>query len=178
MRSVKDYLIDEILEIKDFELIANVEDNEILLLNENIINLLDDEFIETATEKGIAKRESYFKIQPFADDTLESRRFRLNAKWNSRLPYTYNQLVSRLNNLVGENGYTLSIKHLEYTLVLKINLGQKRMLQEAKNMIKNIAPCNLAVSVELQYNRHIDLSKFTHHQLSQKTHLELREEVL
>lgn len=178
MRSVRDYLIDKILEIKEFVLITDVEDKEISLLNESIINLLDDEFIETATEIGIAKREKLLKIQPFADDTIDSRRFRLNTKWNSRLPYTYKQLVARLNNLVGENGYTLSIKHLDYTLVLKINLGQKRMLQEAKNMIKNIAPCNLAVSVELQYNRHIDLSKFTHQQLNQNTHLELREEVL
>jgi predicted nucleotidyltransferase len=178
MRSVRDYLIDKILEIKDFEVIANIEDKELFLLNESIIDLLNDEFIETATEKGIAKRENFFKIQPFADDTLESRKFRLNAKWNSRLPYTHKQLIERLNSLVGENGYTLSIQYLEYTLVLKINLGQKRMLQEAKNMIRNIAPCNLAVSVELQYNRHIDLSKFTHQQLSQKTHLELREEVL
>ena len=136
MRSVKDYLIDEILIIKDFEFIADAEDKEILLLNESIINLLDDEFIETATEKGIAKRESFFKIQPFADDTLDSRRFRLNAKWNSRLPYTYNQLVSRLNNLVGEDGYILSIKRLEYTLILKINLGQKRNVARSKKYDK------------------------------------------
>ena len=178
MKSVKEYLIDKILDIKEFELIANAEDNEIKLLNQNIIDLLNDEFIETATDKGIAKRESFFNIQPFADDTLETRRFRLCTKWNSRLPYTYNQLVSRLNTLVGENGYTLSVNHLEYTLTLKINLGQKRMLQEAKNMMKNIAPCNLVVCVELQYNRHIDISKLTHKKLSQKTHSELREEVL
>ena len=176
--SVKKYLIDKILEIKDFEVITNIEDDEITLLNEAISKLLNDEFIETATETGVVKREVILNIQPFGDDTLDSRKFRIKTKWNSKLPYTYNQLINRLNSLVGENGYTLTINNSVYTLTIKINLGQKRMLQDVKNMINNIAPCNLVISVELQYNRHMDLAQFTHAYLGTKTHTELREEVL
>ncbi len=45
-------------------------------------------------------------------------------------------------------------------------------------MMRNIAPYNLSVSVELQYNRHIDLLRFTHQKLSQSKYKELKEEVL
>ncbi len=176
--SVKKYLIDKILEIKDFEIITDIHDGELIALNVAIANILDDEFITTANETGIARREKLLNIQPFYDDTLESRKFRIQTRWNSKLPYTYKQLENRLNSLIGTDGYTAIINYAAYTLIIKVNLGQKRMLQDVKIMMKNMSPANMVVKVELQYNRHIDLAQFTNLYLNTKTHFQLREEVL
>ncbi len=176
--SVKKYLIDKILEIKDFEIITDIHDEELTTLNAAIVNMLDDEFIATANETGIARREKLLNIQPFYDDTLESRKFRIQTRWNSKLPYTYKQFENRLNSLIGTGGYIASINYAAYTLAIKINLGQKRMFQDVRVMMKNMSPANMVVTVELQYNRHIDLAQYAHSYLNTKTHIQLREEVL
>ncbi len=176
--SIKDYWIKEVQNIKEFKVISDLEDAELLNLKQEVANLIDDQFIETATEKGIARREKMLNIQPYSDDTLESRRFRTSVQWNNQGPYTQNQLINRLANLVGDDGYTIALSHESYTLTVKISLGVKRMLNDAEIMVTNMAPCNLIINVDLLYNRHIDLANFTHEYLGTKTHQQLREEVL
>lgn len=176
--SLKDYWIDEIQKVQEFQAIADAVDPEIANINTETENLLDDQFIQDATVNGIARREKILKVQPFADDTLETRRFRVDVKWNNQLPYTFRQLEKKLADLVGLNGYTIVLNNGDYTLTVRISLGQKRMLQDAERMVDNMAPSNLIITVDLLYNRHIDLANFTHAQLSAYTHQQLREEVI
>lgn len=176
--SLKDYWIKEVQNIKEFNVIAEIEDPEITNLKQEITNLIDDQFIETATEKGIARREKMLNIQPYSDDTLDSRRFRVGVQWNNQGPYTHNQLSNRLSNLVGANGYLIVLNNAAYTLSVRISLGVKRMLDDAEKMVNNMAPCNLIITVGLLYNKHSDLATFTHAELAAYTHFQLREEVL
>lgn len=176
--SIKKYWIQEIQNVEEFKAIADAIDPEILDLKKETTDMIDDQFIETATQEGIARREKMLKIQPYADDTLESRRFRVQSRWNDSLPYTHPQLNNKLNNLVGPDGYKLTINYSEFTLTLKINLGQKRMINDVNTVTRKMTPANMIISVELQYNRHADLSRYTHQQLSLRTHQQLREEVL
>lgn len=176
--SLKDYWIDEIQKVQEFQAIAEAVDPEIANINTETVNLLDDQFIQDATENGIARREKMLSIQPFFDDTLESRRFRVGVKWNNQLPYTYRQLVKKLADLVGSNGYSVIIHNGTYTLTVRISLGQKRMLQDAEIMVNNMAPCNLLITVDLLYNRYMDLAKYTYDYLATKTYDQLRNEVL
>lgn len=175
---IRDYWIEEIKKIKDFQALSDSIDPELLDLNTEISNLIDDQFIQTATETGIARREKILNIQPFADDTLETRRFRINVKWNNQLPYTYRQLEKKLADLVGLNGYAVVLNNAAYTLTVRISLGVKRMLDDAEKMVNNMAPCNLVITVGLLYNKHSDLATFTHAELAAYTHFQLREEVL
>lgn len=175
---IRDYWIKELQNIKEFQEIADAEDIEIAELKTEITSMLDDQFIQTATMNGIARREKMLKMQPFADDTINSRKFRIQSRWNDKLPYTFKQLLNKLNNLVGDDGYIIALNNLEYIIHININLGQKRMINDVNTVVRNIAPANLIITVELQYNRHIDLAAFTHQQLSGKTHQQLREEVL
>ena len=52
------------------------------------------------------------------------------------------------------------------------------MFDEVDKLVRRMAPANLIITVELRYNQHLTLAKFTHAQLSQYTHKELREEVI
>ena len=175
---IKDYWIEEIQKVKEFEVLGLIEDDEVSSLNKELSNLIDDQFIETATEKGIARREKILKITPFADDTLASRRFRVMSKWGDGLPYTYRSLNERLTQLCGKGGYTIELNHGEYTLKIKVELTAKRMEQEVNQMVRKMAPANILVTVELRYNQHKNLRQYTNRQLQQFRHRAIREEVL
>jgi hypothetical protein len=176
--SLKDYWIDEIQKVQEFQAIADAIDPEITDINTETENLLDDQFIQDATENGIARREKMLNIQPFADDTLETRRFRVGVKWNNQLPYTYRQLEKKLTDLVGLNGYTIVLDNGAYTLTVRVSLGQKRMLQDAERMVDNMSPQNLVLTVDLLYNKYSDLAGYTYNYLATKTYDQLRNEVL
>lgn len=178
MKQIQEYWPSVLQEIEEFKELANAENIEINGLKESITNLIDDQFIETATERGIARRERIFKITPYADDSLETRRFRVLARENDKLPYTYRVLENKLNQLCGENGYVMTLNAGEYTLNIKIELVVKRMFDEVDKLARKMAPANLVITVELRFNQHLTLSKFIHAQLSQYTHKQLREEVI
>lgn len=175
---VKEYWIDDLKDIKEFQIIDEVENTEIDKINAAITDLVNDQFISTATERGVARREKILKIVPFADDTLETRRFRVSNRWNEKLPYTYRVLGNKLDQLCGKDGYTKVLDIGAYTLSIKIELTQKRMFNEVQIMARKITPANMVITVELRYNQHSTLAKFTHTQLSAYTHKQLREEAL
>lgn len=178
MKQIQEYWPSILQEIEEFQEMANTENIEFEGLQDAIENLIDDQFIQTATERGIARREKIYKITPFADDSLETRRFRVLARENDKLPYTYRVLENKLNQLCGENGYVMTLNAGEYTLNIKIELVVKRMFDEVDKLARKMAPANLVITVELRFNQHLTLSKFTHAQLSQYTHKQLREEVI
>lgn len=175
---IKDYWIEAIQNIKEFESISVIEDDEIKKVNDELSNLINDQFIQTATVKGIARREKILSLTPFADDTLESRRFRVLSKWGDGLPYTYISMIERLTQLCGKDGFTVNLNSNEYTMLVRVELTVKRMEDEARNLLRKMAPANLLVTVELRYNQHRTLKKYTHRQLKQMRHREIREEVL
>jgi len=165
-------------ELKEFQKIAEIEEAFFERLKQEIENIVDDQFIQTATEKGIARRERMLKISPFADDTLETRRFRVQGVWNDKLPYTYRVLLERLDSLCGPDGYVMELNAGEYSLNIKIELTRKRMFDEVVKISRQMVPANIVVTVELRYNQHLTLANFTHEQLSQYTHYQIRNEVI
>lgn len=175
MRGLKSYWIEEIQEIKEFQVVAEIEDGELNTVNKHIQDLISDQFIQTATEKGIARREKILNLTPFADDTLESRRFRVLSKWGNELPYTYRSMIEHLTHLCGKDGFSIKLNSNEYTLVVRVDLTIKRMEEEARNLVRKMAPANLLVTVELRYRQHKELKRYTHAQLRAFRHRELRE---
>ena len=165
-------------ELMEFQKIAEIEEPFFEQLKQEIQNIVDDQFIQTATEKGIARRERMLKISPFADDTLETRRFRVQGVWNDKLPYTYRVLLERLDSLCGPDGYVMELNAGEYSLNIKIELTRKRMFDEVVRFTRQMVPANIVITVELRYNQHLTLAYFTHEQLSQYTHNQLRNEVI
>ena len=178
MVNILEYLPDVFSDYREIKAIADSENFELTILWKEVQNVLDDQFIETATEKGIARREKILKITPFADDDLESRRFRVLARENDKLPYSYRALQNKLNQLCGKNGYILTRDLDAYKITVKLELTQKRMFDEVEKVLEVMTPQTMILSVELRYNQNIDLSKFTHLQLSNYKHRELREEVI
>lgn len=70
---------------------------------------LRNRFISTADEYGISRFEKMLKIYPTADDTLESRRSRVQSKWFNTIPYTWKVLLQLIQSaLVRQRMKTLN----------------------------------------------------------------------
>lgn len=178
MPSIRDYWPEFLARVREFELFADIEDDELAVLRQAIDDVLNDQFIETATERGIARREAILGIVPYGDDTLETRRFRVAGRWLNRLPYTMRMLQERLDKLLGEGHYVIELHKEPYTLRVLIELAVKRQFDAAKEMLREVVPANLQLIVELRYNQYMTIGQLTHGALSAYRHIDIREETI
>ena len=140
-------------------------------------NVLNNQFVVDATEKGVARYEQILGIKPKANYTLDERKFNVLARMNEQLPYTMKQLHSSLTSLCDADGYTLKMDNDSYTLVVKLALENENNVQAVVELLDKMTPANIVKKVML-FNTHLILGDFTHEQLSAYTHKELREAMI
>ena len=107
---------------------------------------LRNRFISTADEYGISRFEKMLKIYPTADDTLESRRSRVQSKWFSTIPYTWKVLLQKLLVLCGDSDFEVTGDFKTgYTLYIDTDLELYGQVEELENIINTMIPENLVV---------------------------------
>lgn len=108
--------------------------------------ILKNRFISTADEYGISRFEKMLGIYPSAEDTLESRRSRIQSKWFNAMPYTMRTLLSKLKVLCGDTDFTLTHNFdVGYTLTLKTNLEKYGQVEELESILATMLPENIVV---------------------------------
>ena len=180
--SLLDYLPEFIRDIKEIEVIMSVEENFLKNDSDNlnlaVKNIFKDQFINTASEKGVKRYEDMLKIIAKETDELDVRRFRLFVRFNEKLPYTVPKLKEQLALLCGEDGYRLEVDVFNFNIIVRIELKSKRMVDEARAMLERMVPLNMCVDLDLWYNQHFKVGKFMHGFLQKYTHKSVRDEVL
>lgn len=171
-----EYLPPVLHSVREFVELAKSGDVEAGEVWTSIREMTADQFVDTLTEAGCARWEKILGIEPFDTDTIEDRRFRIKTKFNSELPYTITQLNNMLTNLCGEGEYKITLDG--FVMEVRVALTSKRQLSDADALCERVVPANIALTVDLLYNRHEMLSPYTHQQLSAYTHYYLRNEVL
>lgn len=174
---IKDYWPLVIKRILEFEKIADAENPEINNLWTAHKDVLDNQFIKTLTEEGCKRWENILNIVPMGTDTLDDRRFRILARINADLPFTFRQLENMLYALCGDD-YTCELINNDYKLVVRLALGVRRQYDEVSSLLKKVVPANLLIDLDLLWNQYLLLEPFIHEDLEPYTHEELREENL
>ena len=177
-KKLQDYLPPVLLKTYEFPLLCKTEQPEFDRLNTAVDEVLDAQFVSTASETAIARYEKIFGITPMDTDTLAERRFKVLAKINAQLPFSVRRLRQQLETLCGADGYKLELDGDRYTLTVKVALTAKRNQQAVEELLADIVPANMVCTTSLLYNQHADLTRFTHAQLALLTHFAIREEVL
>lgn len=162
--------------IREFKRIAETENLEIEQLWGSIQDIFSDQFILSATVQGVRRFEKILDIVPKGTEDLDTRRFRILARINEQLPYTYERLREQLSILCGEKGYTIELKNNEYTLIVRIEISAKKKFDEVWAMLKRVVPANLVLDVSLIYNQNSTVGRLTHGQLRVYTHDGVRNE--
>ena len=135
---------------------------EIDLLNNDIQDLINNLFVETATW-ALEKWEKKYNIEINLDDTLENRRSRILARMVSKgQPFTKETIEIISNQFT--NGDVEVIEHLEddYFIVKFVStMGIPPKIQDVYDAINEIKASWLDVEYEFKYNILQDLLPYT-----------------
>lgn len=139
------YLPPFVAEYKETNLTLTAENPEFVLVWEAADRALKNEFIATADEYGIGRFEKILHILPSRDDTLESRRARVQSRWFTTLPYTWRMFLQKLIVLCGENDFTVIKQFDLYRIDLQVELKLFGQIEELERIIETMFPCNMVV---------------------------------
>lgn len=172
------YLPEALQDYQELRETLQAQNPEIQELEDLTEVIKDNLFIVRCNEQGIGRFEKMLGMKPLDSDTLENRRFRVLSLWNNTIPYTIPVLQKKLETICGKSGYSLAILSEQYKVVVRVALNNKRNLEMVKDMLEGVIPANMVIDLSLLYNKHEDLGKYTHGQLSARTYGQLRSEVL
>lgn len=168
------YLPELLQPIQDFQGLNDAYKAELKDLYEACAVLFDDQFITTASETILAKWENHLGILPNATDTLDERRFRILAKLNDTPPYTERYLKNKLVELCSDGEFELEIDIPNYTVRVGVTLNSMANTDTINAWLRELLPANLLLSVYQVLTRYYELVGFTHDDLAQYTHEQIK----
>ena len=166
-----------VAELREVQVISSVEQPQIKTLWDALYDCLDDQFIQTATSLGVARRENMLEILPPVSDTLAQRKTRLLTRYNENIPYTRKTLHGALCALCGENGYEMTVDD-GLTLTLYLQLTMKHQRETIAAYLERVLPCNMVFLVLLRYNTWRQAGAYTWGEAGEKSWCQVKEEVM
>lgn len=129
------------------------EEPEFQLIWKAADRVLYNHFISTADEYGISRFEKLLGIFPSSEDTLESRRERVQSRWFKSIPYTLKTLINKLVTLCGDRDFTIKADFSEsYTMILNVSLSIFGQVDELNEVLSYMTPQNIVVKVNNTLN--------------------------
>jgi len=177
-RLLIDYLPNFLKEAYEYKEIMATEQPEFILAWKKATQAKDDQFLQTLTLSGIERWEKMMKIQHKYTDSIEDRRFRIYLRMLEKPPYTYEYLVEKLKNICGKGGYYINLDTDNFYLEIRLSLHRKNNIEDVRELLDRILPANIKLFLDYMYNKHEQLTVYTHRKLGKSTHEQLREEVL
>ncbi|MCD3211831.1 DUF2313 domain-containing protein [Clostridium botulinum C/D] len=145
-----DFLPQAISNVKEFKEIMNTETIELELIEDKQKQFLYENFINTATSKGVKHQEKLFKIRADLEkEHLEFRKLRIKNRKLDKAPFTYKFLENKLTSLFGKNSYKLELLNDKYILKVEIHTFDWNMFNEIINNFRRIIPCNILLNSTL-----------------------------
>ena len=160
--------------IYDFRGLCDANGMEVGTLYSHVKQLLDNQFIATASSDMIAKWEKYMRITPNATDTLEERKFRILARLNDLPPYTDTYLEKKLDELCGKNCWRIFRDYDKYELTIQLTAGTPANTKTVSDLLRQIIPANMKLVVQNFRVRHSELTTLSHSALNKYTHEQIK----
>lgn len=157
--------------------VDRISDKYIQIAQADIDSIEDDIMIESATEKGIARREKILKINPPSDMSLDDRRFIVMLHWFDMYPYTMWSLDTKLYYLVGADWSNISIRvnYEQMKLTIRLALARRWQYATVVQLLEEIVPLNIVIDMDLMYKTWGEVKAATWGQVKQKTWKRLKE---
>lgn len=144
MNRLMQYLPELYHDVVDFVELTETESLELISVEQAINRLLDDQFVTTATEQAIKRREKILGIQADpATETLEFRRKRLINRYSTKPPFTVRYLQRQLDFLVGEGLTIVSVDSQNFLLTVTANIDDAAVFKEVERTVRVVKPANM-----------------------------------
>lgn len=177
-RHLIDYLPPVERDFAEFDAImTHAEDPEFSSAWEAAENLMNDQFINDATENGVSRWENMLKISPKASETLDERKFTILTRESEQPPFTVTALERQLEALCGEGNFDVIRDVGAKSLSVSLALVAKNNLEDVAVLLDRVVPANMTITINLKYNRHNRYVTYTHEDLQSLTHNSMRNEV-
>lgn len=172
------YLPPFVKETREFQILAKVESEILQEEREAKQNLENDQWIATATERGLKRRGNLLNIVREETENLEDFRQRILFLWNHHKPYTYFHLLDWLEGLCEKENVTVQMQYSLYCLHIELRLIKKHLQEEIEKTVRKMIPANILLEVTLRYNLYGELKPYTHGFMKKKNfrYIDLRKE--
>jgi hypothetical protein len=138
------YLPELYRNIREFVELTEAENAELDSLTDAVTQLLDDQFVETASEQAIWRRELQLGIRAdTTTETLEFRRKRLINRYSTKPPFTVSYLQGRLDFLIGPGRTTIEVDAQNFILKVTLSIPDAAFFKEIQHTIRAVKPANL-----------------------------------
>jgi len=130
---------------------------------------------ETATEKGIERKEKMYGIFPSVTDTLEERRFRIQIKERIIRNMNFGNLQRLIRDVAGSKSTVerdISFKRL----TVRVPLSSKKNIKTVDELCRKYAPAVMECDISPMFNTWNIFKTKKFSELSDKTFQQLREE--
>ena len=162
--------------IREFIQVCAAEDAELQLLWEKLAAIVNNMDMYTMDEEMCERWERFFGITNTSLQTLEERRMLIRGYFASQLPYTEKKLRQVLDSMCGEDKYGLTIRPSQYSVLIELLLSSKGVISNVNEVVRQIIPAHLALTVSYQYNRYEYFLVHTYHTMEGYTWKQLRED--
>lgn len=172
------YLPEVLHEIKELQTVAEMENRSLEDVWTLVENALSNQFVTTIDESGATRFEKMLKLTAGSTETIETRRFRILAKFQEQAPYSWKVLNQLLDSLLGEGKYQLTRSTSDKWVKIKLELTVKREFEVVELLLERVTPQNMILTVEIRYNQWSTVKKVTWGDLINRTWKEVKEEVI
>lgn len=148
-RQLINYLPPALREVLDFRAINEANGPEISLAWEALERVMGNQFLESADKDGVAMWERELQLYPKDTDTLDERKARIKARWNTELPYTYRWLVNWPQSLCGPDNPAPVVDGYALHVSLPSRVDYAGILDELRRRI----PANLVIAPKIRLAR-------------------------
>lgn len=155
-------------EVYEIQLISRIFDKLLSDFEGNKEKLKNELYLSTATGVGLEIWERVLGLS-VTDTNTEVRRFKIRSK----LLGDNTSLRTKLNALLGEDKYKITVYPEECHILFSLELSAQNLKSAVVELLEKVLPVNLTYEVNLAYNKHIDLKPYTHDKLKKYTHKEL-----
>ena len=145
---IRNYMPPVVRNTAEFQQIATAENPEFNNFQACIYQVLQDSFVQDATEYGVKRWENILNISPENGDTLETRKERILTYLNIKLPYTWRVLKQMLISLLGEENVEMKLNNETATLTVAVALDTtEAQIEAVEQLLGRVLPQNLVTEM-------------------------------
>jgi hypothetical protein len=138
------YLPDYYEKVRDMNELAATESIELDAMAAAIQQLLEDQFVLTASMDAIRRREQMLGIHADPEsESLNFRRRRLINRYSTKPPFTRHWLQQQLDRLVGPGMTIVSVDPQQFMLTITANIDNANVFREIIHTVEAVKPANM-----------------------------------
>jgi len=172
---MKSYVPEYLVEAQSYKVILEAEGPELDAIENSLVDVLKQFYVETATEEGLRRWEEFVGLSSYAGKPIDQRRSRIISKLRGMGAVTV-QLIKEVAE--SYDGGTVEVTEqndlYQFTVEFIDTLGIPPNIGDLMEALEEIKPAHLGVMYKYRYNTHAMVGNYTHGYLAGYTHEQIR----